>query len=354
MDFKNMQQTAEQAEINSKIKPVQTKGVEIFSAIVNGKDVSKYGKQVDAVMDYMKKLGKRAMNGDASAKAEINSMRTVMVQTPLLQRLNLFSFMGNVTNVAPNEEIRYRVHQLQGKKSGLQANSGSFAFPTQTWRTQVMQTKTVSGGLAVDYREVATLDTDAMAVAQEQVITDMMNQMFNDVMVGLYAGVKAATIKNFSENAGLTKTALDEAIKKARRWGQISLMADYTQIDAMAEFAGFKNDTAGGATTISFSDAVMEEIRRTGRLNFYKGTPVVEIPNSFNTTKLNADKDYFETYLPEGLTFLVPTGQVSPLQIGIKGGVTSQMGTDIDTRLEITRFDLEWGKISLPSNAVMH
>jgi len=348
-DFKNMQSTASQIEINNmqKTKNVKGKeGVEIFSAIVSGKDLSRYGKKVDSVMAYMKNLGEKAINGSfadqISAKAEINAIREIMISTPLEKRLNLFDFMGNKIQVGFNEEVRYKVYQLQGKKSGEQANSGSFPFPTATFRTETMGTGTITGGMLVDYREYQTGNVDALGVMQEQVITDMMNQMFYKVITALYTGVKNASgIKNFSEAAGITKTAVDNAKNKARRFGNVSIMGDYSVISQMESFAGFTTDVTNGVKL--FSEAVMEEIRQTGVLKTYNGTSVIELPNSYDMTRLNADNSFYDTYLPEGLLFFLTNGTYSPLQIGIKGGVQSMTATDIALRAEVQRFDMEFG-----------
>ena len=45
--------------------------VEIFTNIVYGKDVSKYGKKVDTVMDKIKTLAGMANDGNTQAKAEL-------------------------------------------------------------------------------------------------------------------------------------------------------------------------------------------------------------------------------------------------------------------------------------------
>jgi hypothetical protein len=339
IDFKNMR---ENIEINSAMKNIQPKNeaVEIFSAICNGKDISKYGDKVDKVLAYMKHIGQKAVDGDIQAKAEINSIRTMMIEAPLLKRLNLFDYMGEKIQVGFDEEVRFKVYQLQGKKSGEQANSGSFPFATHQWRTEVMNKfTTITGGFLVDYREVASGNTDAIAVANEQVITDMINQMFYYIMVAYYTGIKNATIKNFVENAGITKTSLDTVIKKARRFGNLTITGDYSVVSQIEDFAGFETTT----NTVMYSEAVMEEIRKSGMIKFYKGFPVVEIPNSYNLTKLIDDGSFFETYLPEGLLLVIPTGIISPLKIGIKGGLTSMSATDINLKSEVTRFDMEFG-----------
>lgn len=315
-------------------------GVEILSAIVNGKDVSRFdGKHVDAAYNHLKTLGQRAVNGDDRAKMEINQIRTVMIEAPLMQRLRLLDFMGNVTRVGYNEEVRYKVFELQGKMSGSQAGSGSFPFPTAKYRTETLETKEITGGIVTDWREIAAGNTDAMAFAQEQVITDMMNKMFKEIMVELYNSIKGAAINNFAEADGIGEEAVKEALKKARRFGDVSILGDYSVITQLEDFTGWSTDS----TTKMFSDAVMEEVRKTGKLSTFRKSPVIEIPNTFEMTKLNSAKDFYETYLPEGLLFFLPQGEANPLQIGLRGGLTSMTGTDINLRAEVQRFDIEFG-----------
>jgi hypothetical protein len=251
--------------------------------------------------------------------------------------------MGNKITVGYDEVVKYKVYKLEGKMSGEQATSGSFPFASYDYSTKTMDTSNITGGLAIDYREFQSGNTDAIQVMNEQVITDMMNKMFYKIQTALYNGVKGATIKNFSEAAGITKIAVDNALKIARRYGNVNIMGDYSVVSQMEDFAGFKTDLANGATGIRFSEAVMEEIRQTGILKTYKGKNVVEIPNTFNKTKLTADGKFYDTYLPEGLLYFLIAGEMSPLQIGIKGGLQSMSGQDINLRKQVMRYDMEFG-----------
>ena len=193
-------------------------------------------------------------------------------------------------------------------------------------------------------------NTDAIAVANEQIVTDMLNQMFYNVITNLYTSIGAIALANglaaYREDAGLIQADVDDAIRLIRRWGSATISGDYSIISQLEPFAGFT--TIAG--TVQYSEAVMEEIRKTGLLKSYRGTPIVEIPNAYNLTRVNAtaginNTPYYETYLPEGLLFVLPkTSFSSPLQVGRKGGVTTMVGQDIGLKLNIQRFDLEFGK----------
>lgn len=340
LNFDKFQADVELNSLASKVN-TKTEGVEIFSAMCSGKDTSKYGDKVDKVNTYMKAKGAQAVAGDSKAQAELNAIRTEIIEAPLLKRLNVFDFMGNKINVGYNEVVKYKVYNLEGKMSSEQAVNGSFPFASYTYSTRTMETGNITGGVLVDYREFQSGNTDAIQVMNEQVITDMMNKVFYKAQNALYNGVKSASIKNFSEAAGITKVAVDKALKIAKRYGGTNIMGDYSVISQLEDFTGFKTDTAG--TGLRFSEAVMEEIRKTGFLKNYRGSNVIEIPNTFNVTKLNTAGDFYDTYLPEGLLYFLIAGELSPLQIGFKGGLQSMTGLDINTKSQVTRYDLEVG-----------
>lgn len=322
--------------------------VEIFSAMVNGKDTSKFGAKADKALGYIKKLGADALAGDGRAKVELNQITSILIQAPLLQRLNLFNFMGNVTSVGFNERLLYKIYKLQGKMSGIQASQGDVNFPVSTWSYREMATQTISGGTSINYREIATGNLDGTGVMQEQVLTDMQNKVFYVVMNALYTGVKNATgIKHFTEAAGITKASVQDMIKKIRRYGNVGIFGDYSVTSQINDMTGFNTDTAGSlAKQLPLN--VVEEIIKTGLLSTFYGAPVTEIPNAYNLLKLNVAGDNYETYLDEGLLFFLVSGILSPLQVGYRGGLQSATGLDIITGSSMTRFDLEFGSVIIP------
>ena len=162
------------------------------------------------------------------------------------------------------------------------------------------------------------------------------------VIAKLYDALKNAKgVKHFAESSGITQTAVDDMLKVMRRYGKTNICGDYAVVSQLNDFAGYKTF---GASTIPFgADAVAEEIRKTGLLSFYNGSNVVELPNALDYTRLNEDKTSYELYMPQGLLFFIPQGNIAPLQIFRRGGLTTMTGDDIVTRQHLTRFDMEIG-----------
>ncbi|MET3505604.1 hypothetical protein [Halalkalibacter oceani] len=316
--------------------------VEIFSAITEGKDYSQYGKKVDTVVNHVKELANKAHAGDFTAKAELNSIVRYTIEPHLEKQIQLFSFMGRFRDIPYNEQPMVQTYKHESLNADFQASSGDVGFSTTSWEEYPINTKTISAGFAVDYREVASGNLDKIAEGKQQVQTVMMNKAMNYVVYQLYTGIKNATgIKYFSENAGITKSALDDALKKIRRFGRPSIAGDYSVVSQLSDFAGHQSTSP---SITGLSEAVMEEIRLTGMLQTYNGSPVLELPNQYQTTQLNSAGDNFKTYLPEGLLFLIPQGNpVSPLQVFRRGGLTSMTGTSVETGTEVTRYDMEIG-----------
>ena len=350
IDFKNLSENAEQIEINkivkNKLSNVMTnkrpsEDVEIFTNIVYGKDVSKYGKKVDTVMDKIKTLAGMAEDGNTQAKAELNAIRTITIQQPLEKRLAINNAMGNVVKVGYNEEMKYEVYQLQGEKSRVQASSGSFVFPTVKKRTGVMTTQTSTGGVVVDYRELQSGATDGMAMANEQVLTDMTNQMVLSHINALRNTITAATtLKNYAE--GITKTNVEDVRKKARRFGtSVTILGDYSAVSKLGELTSFGVVAAG--TEFRFPEYVMEEVMKTGLIKNYKGSIVVEMPNSYNMIDLNTAGDFYAPQLPTTDLWFLPQGAYNALQICLRGSLQTMTATDINLRAEVTRYDWEFG-----------
>jgi hypothetical protein len=328
--------------VNPKLNS-QSKAVEIFSAVAFGEDTSKFGKNVDTVMNHVKTLATKAMSNDPIAKAELNTIVRYAIEPKLTKAIQLFDFMGTFKTIGYDEQPKMKTYKHEAIRSNFQAARGDVPFAATTWEEYAIGTGTISGGYAFNYREVQSGNLDKVAEGMDQVQIDMRNKAMYYVVNEMVKAIKNASgVKYFAETAGVQKSAVDDVIKKVRRFGQPSILGDFSVVSQLNDFAGFKADPADASRT-KLSEVVMEEIRKTGLLSHYKGSSVIELPNQYNLTELNDAGDNFKTYLPEGLMFFIPQGGVSPLQVFQRGGLTSMSGNDIVTGTEMTRFDLEIG-----------
>ena len=317
--------------------------VEVFSALTAGKTPNVDGKVIDKSVATIKEMASKALSGDPNAVSEVNAIIRFSIEPKLLSAIRLFDFMGTYHRIAYNQAPMMRTYKYESVDSRFQASSSDVPFAAYSFREYPIGTQTISGGFAVDYRELESGNFDGnVAEGMEQVQIDMQNKSVYYVTTVLYNALKNAKgVKHFAESAGITKTGVDNMLKSMRRYGRVNIAGDYSVVSQFNDFAGY---ITVGSNAIPFgADAVADEIRRTGLISYYNGAYVTELPNAINWTKLNEDGTDYALYMPQGLLFFLPQGAVSPLQVFLRGGLTSMTGTDIVTRQHLTRFDMELG-----------
>ena len=320
--------------------------VDIFSAMVNGKDLAPYGKKADVAANYIMELNSKASAGDLTSISELNELRRFVMEPVLMQEVKLLGIFGNYKAIGYNESCEVDVPTFEGLGATIQAPGQDVKFPTIRKVRTPIATTTISGGYAVDYRKAALGDMSDENELQDQVRVQIRNKAAKYVVDTVYKAIKNATgVKYFFEGSGLTKTGVDGVISKVRRFGKPTVSGDYALISQFNGFAGYQGVTP---TVNGISEAVMNEIHNTGLMGVYNGTTLSEIPNAYDMTTLTADGTNFETMLPAGLGFVMPTGGQSPIYTVTRGGLTSISGNDITTGQLISRFDLEVGCLVVP------
>lgn len=315
---------------------------EVFSAMVKGNEVGAI-KGADKAVKYIKELGARAENGDFGAVAELNTLRRFAIETPLLQEMKLLGIFGSYQAVGYDETIEREIYKHVGEKSREQAASGDVVFPAIVKETYPVPTFTVSGGYAVDYRRVALGDMSKESEGMEQVRIDIRNKSMRAIVLKVYEAIHNATgVKYAFENASLTKAGVDGVLTKIRRFGRPTVIGDYAILSQFTPWAGYVGSINSNTIT-GISEAQMNEIAQNGLLGMYNGAVLAEIENPYDETTLNATGDDFETMLPAGLGFIVPTGAKSPIATYTRGGLTSFTGNNVKNGKVEMRMDLEVG-----------
>ena len=318
---------------------------EICSALFSGADISKYGKEADGVVKQLAKLGEGALADDARAKAEINTVVKYIVQPNLLKAMEVFSFLGNYHRIAYNEKPVVKTYNYEGIDARIQASSGDVAFGERVWKEYPITTKTISSGMAINYRDLASGNFDgSMAEEISQVQIDMENKAVAYVLGILYDGIKNNTdnVKFYATYADTpTQTAVDGMINKMRKLGKVNVAGDFSALSVISDWNGYK--TVSDKTIPFFTEGQVNEIAQTGLNGWYKGAALIEIPNPYNLTKPLADNSAFETYYDTDKLFFTVSGVTSPFNIFRRGGISTMTGNDVKTGTVMTRFDIEIG-----------
>lgn len=319
--------------------------VEVFKAMVNGEEVSKFGAKADKAVNYIKSLGELAGNGDTNAAVELNTLRRFVIDAPIMEEIKLLGIFGSYTPLAYDDSIEREVTIYSGERARGQANGGDIVFPVIGQERYTVGTQTISGGYAVDYRRVALGDMSKENEGMEQVRKTIRNKAMLMVINKVYDAIQKATgVKYMVEDAGLTKTNVDAALTKIRRWGRPTVIADYAILSQFTPWAGYVG-TVNSNTILGISDKTMDELSLNGLLSVYNGAILSEMQNPYDVygslvTDADGNKN-FPTLLPAGLGFIIPTGTQSPIQTWTRGGLTSFTGNNVQTGKVETRFDLE-------------
>ena len=324
--------------------------VEIFSALTDGKDTSKYGKKTDAVVKRIKELGEGIANGDTKSLAELNAIRKYSVEPLLTAEIQNLSVFGDFEALGYDESIEVESWKIIGDKSREQALNADVVFPAIKGEKYTVGTKTISGGWATDYRRLMYGDMSKENEGKNQVRIDIINKMKKAIVDNAYNAVKTATpVKYFFEGAGLTKSGVDEVLKNVRRLGTgATVIGDYALLQQFTPWTGFNSEVAYNSSRYGYTQGIsaddLRDIRTKGILGVYNGTILTEMTNPYDYSTLNASGDNFNTILNAGIAIVVPTGGQfgSPIKSWTRGGLTTFSGNDVTTGHVLSRFDIEF------------
>jgi len=322
--------------------------VEVFSAMVNGEELGRFGAKADKAVNYIKNLGERAGNGDYGAVAELNTLRRFVVEAPVLEEMKLLGIFGSYKNVGFDETIQREVYTHVGEPSAQQAANGDVPFIAIHKDVYDVPTFTVSGGYAVDYRRVAMGDMSKENEGIAHVKTDILNNARKEIVKRVYNAINNATGVAYKFSAaGLTKAGADGVINAVRRNGKPTVFGDWALLSQFTPWAGYVGSVAS-KDVVNVSEQVMNEIAANGLLSTYNGAILAEIQNPYDEydksgTWTDGAGTYtnFKPLFPIDKAFVVPTGVNSPIATWTRGGLTSLTGNDIKTGEVLTRFDIE-------------
>lgn len=311
--------------------------VEIFSAMTQGKDLTPYGKKADEAAKYIMGLAQKAENGDFGAVAELNTLRKFAIEPTLLQEMKLLSVFGSYKAVGWNDTIEIESYKHISVKGEQQAEGVDVPFAAIKSEKYQITPVTISGGYAVNYRQIAVGDMSKENEGMEEVRKMIRTKATLYVIKTVFDAIENATgVKYFYESAGLVKSNVDELLTKIRRFGKPNVAGDYAVLSQFLPWLGYNGTTP---VVTGVSQKLLDEIADTGLVGMYNGCALQEIVNPYNLYEVKNGN--YEPLMPAGLAIVTPQGgSTSAIQTFTQGGLTSFTGNSVTTGDVLTRFDL--------------
>ena len=314
---------------------------EVFSSMVKGEPITTKvsdGKIADKASKYITTLAKRAEMNDSAAISELNALRVITIEPMLNQELKMLNIFGSYRPLGWNETPYVESYKYVGVEAHQQAEGNDVTFPAIKKERYPIAPVTISGGHAVNYRQLGLGDAAMENQAMEEVRKMIRNKATLFVMKTIVDRVENADgVKYFYENAGLEKTSTDEMLTKIRRFGRPNVIGDYAILSQFTPWLGFSDNTTG---IKGISDALINEINDNGIVGKYNGSILNEIQNPYNL--LEKKDGNFVPLMPEGTAFVIPQGGTpsTAVQMFSIGGLTSFSGNDATTGEIVTRMDM--------------
>lgn len=320
--------------------------VEVFSAMVNGEEVGKFGKKADVAVKYIRDLGAKAAMNDLVAVSELNEIRKFVMQPRLLQEIKLLSTFGSYKPLGWNDTAYLEKITYENVRADIQAEGQDVSTAFSRKSKTPLAPITISGGHKSDYREIELGDMSTENALMEEVRKEIRNKATMYVLETVFKAVENATgVKYFYENAGLAKTSVDGLLTKIRRYGKPNVHGDYALLAQFLPWIGYAG-TVGSNTITGVSQKLLDEIADSGIIGSYNGAILSEIPNGYNFNKIvtaDSEKNY-DVLLPAGLGIVTPAAPangIAPVQSFSIGGMTSFSGNSVSDGQIMTRFDLK-------------
>ena len=181
----------------------------------------------------------------------------------------------------------------------------------------------VGGAARLDFERF--LDgSDTMAELMEIVTEGLENAVYVEVHKALVNAI--GTLENDSNTMKVVVSEhkadeLQKLVGKVRSYGRgAAIFATPEFIEAMG---------ADAIAPETYSPDDIEAIHKTGRIKIFRGTPVIELPQSYT------DDTHEHTYLPSSVAYVFPTGGQKLVKVVLEGNTQIYDAVNRDQSVEI-------------------
>ena len=188
-------------------------------------------------------------------------------------------------------------------RAGLAGHYEVFKLANRGEETFEIRTSAIGGAAQIGLEEF--LDGRVDFAELTQIVLDGMTELvFEEVAEALTEGIAQLPGNNVVTANGFNEAAFDELLIKAEAYGRPQIYCTYEFAVNMIPQEAWR-----------YTDAMKDELNRTGRLAMYKGKNIIILPQGFK------DETLTTKVLNPGYCWIIPSGaNFKPVKVALEGG----------------------------------
>lgn len=246
---------------------------------------------------------KRATNGNFAIIEEV-------VDELLPAELeNIMGQWAEIKQFARDEEVKFNIPNLGKKRAMLSivpgARGGLYKARRLDGKAMTLTTKVVTAAVYVTLEDIL-LNRVTLGELMDNILKGITYQVYVEVVNALRTIYTLAPSANKHSAAGIDQPSFDNIVRVVSAYGNPTIVC-------FESFANKFSNFAGATSNPNVSAADLDDIRNYGRVQIYKGRPIVVVPN-FITNENTNDTWAFS----EADCFILPAGY-KPVRVGMQG-----------------------------------
>ena len=231
---------------------------------------------------------------------------------------------AEIKSVPQGQKALFRVNGLGKNRAkkfltqvGLSGLYETFRLDSKTFE---LGGKAIGGAASIDFERF--LDgADNMADLMDIITEGLTDAVFGEVQKALVAAFSVMPDTNKSTNSTFIAKEMLRIVNVVKAYGGNAV------IFATPEFVGEMGPDAIAPNT--YHDDDIDAIHKTGRIKIFRGTPIVEIPQSF------VDENNVQTWINPQNAYILPTGKEKVVKIVFEGNTQVWDLKNPDNSMEI-------------------
>ena len=237
---------------------------------------------------------------------------------------DVLGMFAEIKSVPQGQKALFRVNGLGRNRAkkfltqvGLSGLYETFRLDSSTFE---LGGKAIGGAASIDFERF--LDgADNMADLMDIVTEGLTDAVFGEVQKALVAAFNVMPDTNKSTNSTFIPKEMLRIVNVVKAYGGNAV------IFATPEFVGEMGPDAIAPNT--YHDDDIDAIHKTGRIKIFRGTPIVEIPQSF------VDENNVQTWINPQNAYILPTGKEKVVKIVFEGNTQVWDLKNPDNSMEI-------------------